>query len=320
MLHYIHHTARIGIALTQGVDDDGGAHRADEQADHKQNHVFHRNDYNPSMDERFAGIDRLYGAGAAAQLARAHVCVVGIGGVGSWAVEALARSGVGELTLIDADDVCVSNTNRQSHALDGEYGRAKVDVMAERASAINPAVRVHAIADFLTSANLADLLARGYDAVLDACDTLKVKVEMIAFCKRRKIPIVVSGSAGGRIDPTLITARDLSKTEHDILLGLVRRKLREDYGWTRNPKRYFGVQAVFSRENVNYPQADGSVCKTRATNTEGGLKLDCSGGLGAATQVTGTFAFVAVSRVIQRLLAVPLSRAGAENESVAAMA
>jgi tRNA A37 threonylcarbamoyladenosine dehydratase len=300
------------------------------------------------MNERFAGIDRLYGAGAAVRLARAHICVVGIGGVGSWAVEALARSGVGELTLIDADDVCVSNTNRQSHALEGEYGRAKVEVMAARARAINPAIRVNAIACFLTSTNLAELLGRGMDAieysrraqrdtdfpssvhggghrvgdgrnqslpyaaVLDACDALKVKVEMIAFCKRRKIPIVVSGSAGGRIDPTLIKSRDLSKTEHDILLGLVRRKLREDYGWTRNPKRYFGVQAVFSRENVNYPQADGSVCKTRAVDAEGGLKLDCAGGLGAATHVTGTFAFVAVSRLIERVLAAPLVHGGAD--------
>ena len=254
------------------------------------------------MNERFAGIDRLYGAGSAAHLAHVHVCVVGIGGVGSWAVEALARSGVGELTLIDADDVCLSNTNRQLHALDGEYGRAKVDVMAARARAINPALRVRTIADFLTSANLFELLDRGYDAVLDACDALKVKVDMIAFCKRRKIPIVVSGSAGGRLDPTLVTARDLSKTEHDAMLAIVRQKLRDDYGWTRNPKRYFGVQAVFSRENVNYPQSDGSVCKTRGVSAETGLKLDCSGGLGAATQVTGTFAFVAVSRVVGRLL------------------
>ncbi len=161
------------------------------------------------------------------------------------------------------------------------------------------------VADFLTSANLFELLDRNYDAVLETPVMLKVKVEMIAFCKRRKIPIVVSGSAGGRIDPTLITARDLSKTEHDIMLSLVRGKLRDDYGWTRNPKRYFGVQAVFSRENVNYPQSDGTVCKTRAPDAETGLKLDCSGGLGAATQVTGTFAFVAVSRVISKLLAVP---------------
>jgi len=258
------------------------------------------------MNARFAGIDRLYGKGAAARLADAHVCVVGIGGVGSWAVEALARSGVGELTLIDGDDVCVSNTNRQLHALEGEYGRAKIAVMAARARAINPAIRVHEVADFLSPKNLFELLARDgerpFDAVLDACDALKTKVAMIAFCKRRKIPIVVSGSAGGRLDPTLVTARDLSKTEHDAMLAIVRQKLRDDYGWTRNPKRYFGVQAVFSRENVNYPQKDGSVCKTRGVSAETGLKLDCSGGLGAATHVTGTFAFVSVSRVLARLL------------------
>jgi tRNA A37 threonylcarbamoyladenosine dehydratase len=268
------------------------------------------------MDSRFAGIDRLYGAGAAARLAQAHVCVVGIGGVGSWAVEALARSGIGALTLIDADDVCVSNTNRQLHALDGEYGRPKVEVMAQRARAINPAITVHAVADFLTSNNLVALLgnadgcdeSRRYDAVFDACDALKIKVEMIAFCKRRKIPIVVSGSAGGRIDPTLVTARDLAKTEHDAMLALVRAKLRDEHGWTRNPKRYFGVQAVYSRENVNYPQADGSVCKTRAATDPGdALKLDCSGGLGAATHVTGTFAFVAVSRLIAKLLTLPIA-------------
>ena len=252
--------------------------------------------------ERFAGIDRLYGAGSARRLSQCHVAVVGLGGVGSWAAEALARSGVGRLTLIDADEVCVSNTNRQSHALAGAFGRAKVDVVGERARAINPLLAVEPIAQFLTPSNLEPLLARGYDAVLDACDALKVKVEMIAFCRRRKIPIIVSGSAGGRRDPTLITARDLSKTEHDILLGIVRRRLRDDYGWTRNPKRYFGVQAVFSRENVNYPQADGSVCKTRNADAEGALKLDCAGGLGAAMHVTATFGMVAAARVIERLL------------------
>lgn len=255
-----------------------------------------------SVDQRFAGIDRLYGAGSVARLARAHVCVVGIGGVGSWAVEALARSGIGELTLIDADDVCVSNVNRQSHALEGEFGRPKVDVVAQRARAINPKICVHALAEFVTLGNLPGLLDRGYAAVIDACDALRIKVDMIAFCKRRKIFIVVSGSAGGRSDPTLITARDLSKTEHDILLGLVRRKLRDERGWTRNPKRYFGVQAVYSRENVNYPQPDGSVRKARAADAEGGLNLDCGGGLGAATHVTATFGFVAVARVIERLL------------------
>jgi tRNA A37 threonylcarbamoyladenosine dehydratase len=254
------------------------------------------------MDPRFAGIERLYGAGSVGRFARAHVCVVGIGGVGSWAVEALARSGVGELTLIDADEVCVSNVNRQSHALEGEFGRPKVDVVATRLRAINPKISVHTLPEFVTLKNLHELMDRGYTAVIDACDALRIKVEMIAFCKRRKIPIVVSGSAGGRIDPTLITARDLTRTEHDILLGLVRKKLRDDFGWTRNPKRYFGVQAVFSRENVNYPQPDGSVCKTRPGDSDGAFKLDCSGGLGAATHVTATFGFVAAARVLERLL------------------
>ncbi|MGH8090325.1 MAG: tRNA threonylcarbamoyladenosine dehydratase [Rudaea sp.] len=253
-------------------------------------------------DSRFGGIDRLYGTGSAARLARTHVAVVGLGGVGSWAAEALARSGVGTLTLIDADEVCVSNVNRQSHALEGEFGRAKVDVVGARLRAINPQLRVLLLAQFVTVGNLEELLGSGYDAVIDACDALRVKVAMIAFCRRRKIPIVVSGSAGGRSDPTLITARDLSKTEHDILLGLVRKRLRDEYGWTRNPKRYFGVQAVFSRENVNYPQPDGSVCKTRSGPDEGALKLDCAGGLGAAMHVTATFGMVVASRTIERLL------------------
>ena len=254
------------------------------------------------LDARFGGIDRLYGAGCAAHLARAHVAVIGLGGVGSWATEALARNGVGALTLIDADEVCVSNVNRQSHALDGEFGRAKVDVVAARLRAINPRLHVHPLAQFVTVANHADLLGAGFDAVIDACDALRVKVEIIAFCRRRKIPIVVSGSAGGRRDPALITSRDLSRTEHDVMLGLVRKKLRDDFGWTRNPKRYFGVQAVFSRENVNYPQPDGTVCKTRPDAGEGALKLDCGSGLGATMQVTATFGMVAAARVVEKLL------------------
>jgi tRNA A37 threonylcarbamoyladenosine dehydratase len=267
--------------------------------------VIVRNEWKSVVaDLRFAGIERLYGTGSAARLAHAHVAVVGLGGVGSWVAEALARSGVGALTLIDADEVCVSNVNRQAHALEGEFGRAKVDVVAARLRAINPQLRVHPLAQFVTVANHADLLGAGFDAVIDACDALRVKVEMIAFCRRRKIPIVVSGSAGGRRDPALIASRDLSKTEHDAMLALVRKKLRDDFGWTRNPKRYFGVQAVFSRENVNYPQPDGTVCKTRPDAGDGALKLDCSGGLGAAMHVTAAFGMVAAARVIERLLSV----------------
>ena len=184
--------------------------------------------------------------------------------------------------------------------------------MAARARAINPAIDIDAIEEFLTPANLAALLDRGYDVVLDCCDAFRVKVEMIAWCRRRKIPLLVSGSAGGRTDPTLIAVRDLSKTEHDAMLALIRKKLREDFNFPRGPKRYFGVQAVYSLENVKYPQADGSVCGTRpAVSGEAGLKLDCGGGLGAATHVTAAFAFAMVSRAIKRL-ACGAARAGFE--------
>lgn len=255
----------------------------------------------PLVDERFHGIDRLYGAGSVARLAQSRVCVVGIGGVGSWAVEALARSGIGQLTLIDADDVCVSNTNRQLHALEGEYGRPKVGVMAERARRIRPGIRLDVVEEFLTPSNLERLLGRGHDLVIDCCDAFRVKVEAIAWCRRRKLPLITCGSAGGRTDPTLVSVRDLSRTEHDALLALVRKKLREEFRFPRGPKRYFGVQAVYSRENVRYPQADGSVCGTRPGTGES-LKLDCGGGLGAATHVTAAFAFAAVSRALARLV------------------
>ena len=255
-----------------------------------------------NFQQRFLGIDRLYGQGSVARLAQARVAVVGVGGVGSWVVEALARSGIGHLALIDADDVCVSNTNRQSHALDGNYGRPKVEVLAERVKAISPGAEVTAIPSFLTTGNLEELLGAGYDAVVDACDSFRVKVEMIAWCRRRKLPVVVVGSAGGRVDASRIQVRDLSRTEHDALLSLVRKKLRQDFNFPRNRDRYFGVSAVFSLENVRYPQADGSVCGTRPANADAALKLDCGSGLGAAMHVSATFGLVAAGKVIEKIL------------------
>jgi tRNA A37 threonylcarbamoyladenosine dehydratase len=252
--------------------------------------------------ERFDGVERLYGSGSVGRLAQRHVCVVGIGGVGSWAAEALARSGVGRLTLIDADEVCVSNTNRQLHALDGEYGKPKVGVIAARAHAINPAIRLEAIERFLTPATMDELLDRGYDMVLDACDAFRVKLEMIAWCRRRKLPIVSVGSAGGRTDPTQIRVRDLSRTEHDAMFSLIRKKLRQDFNFPRSPSRYFGVSAVYSLQNVQYPQPDGTVCGTRPPGGDA-MNLNCGGGgLGAATHVTGAFAFAAVGKVLEKLL------------------
>ena len=256
-----------------------------------------------SWTERFGGIDRLYGAGALACFSRSHMAVVGLGGVGSWLVEALARSGVGRLTLIDADDLCVSNTNRQLPALAGQYGRGKAEAMAERCRAINPEMTVEAVASFLTPANLEDLLGPGYDLVIDACDSFRTKVEAIVWCRRRKLPIITVGAAGGRRDPTLVRVRDLSRTEHDAMLALIRRKLRAEFNFPKGPKRYFGVPAIYSLENVQYPQADGSVCGLRPKlGADAALKLDCGAGLGAATHITGAFAFVAAGKALEMLL------------------
>ncbi|WP_189452737.1 tRNA threonylcarbamoyladenosine dehydratase [Cognatilysobacter bugurensis] len=259
----------------------------------------------PAWQERFSGIDRLYGAGTYARLAQCRVAVVGMGGVGSWLVESLARSGVGHITLIDADDICVSNTNRQLPALAGQYGRAKVDAMAERCRAINPQIDVDPVASFLTASNIEALLDRGFDLVLDACDSFRSKVELIAWCRRRKLPIVVVGSAGGRTDSTLVRIRDLSRTEHDAMLALIRKKLRSEFNFPKNAGRYFSVPAVYSLENVRYPQADGTVCGVRpSAGPDAALKLDCGTGLGAATHITGAFAFVAAGKAIELLLKV----------------
>lgn len=255
------------------------------------------------MNERFGGIDRLYGSGALARLSGCRVTVVGVGGVGSWAVEALARSGVGALTLIDADDLCVSNTNRQLPALEGQYGRSKIEAMAERCRGIRPGIKLALVPKFLTPSNIDELLGAPTDLVLDACDSFRSKVEMIAYCRRRKQPILTVGSAGGRSDVTQIRVRDLSRTEHDALLSLIRKKLRGEFNFPKNPDRYFGVPAVYSLENVRYPQADGSVCGARPSlGRDEALKLDCGAGLGAAAHVTGAFAFAAVGKAIEMLL------------------
>ena len=258
---------------------------------------------NERLRERFAGIDRLYGTGSIERLAACKVAVVGMGGVGSWVVEALVRSAVGQLTLIDADDICVSNTNRQLPALQGQYGRNKALAMAERCRAINPDADIEAVESFLTGSNMAELLDRGFDLVIDACDSFRVKVETIAWCRRRKLPLITVGAAGGRTDPTLVRVRDVSRTEHDAMMALIRKKLRSEFNFPKNAQRYFGVPAVYSLENVKYPQADGSVCGLRPNlGADAALKLDCGAGLGAATHITGAFAFAAVGKALEMLL------------------
>ena len=249
---------------------------------------------------RFAGIGRLYGAAALEAFARAHVCVVGIGGVGSWVAEALARSGIGQITLIDLDDVCISNTNRQIHALKSTVGQDKVDVMAARIRDINPDCQVHQVEDFVAADNLFALMKPEFSYVVDCIDSIKAKTSLIAHCKRNKIPLVTIGGAGGQLDPTQVQLTDLSQTINDPLLAKVRNNLRRDYNYSRTPKRRFGIDAVYSTEQLRYPKPDGTVCQAKQA-TDGAMRLDCSGGFGAVTVVTGTFAFVAAGRVLKKL-------------------
>lgn len=251
--------------------------------------------------DRFSGTARLYGQQALEWLRDSHVAVVGLGGVGSWVAESLARTGVGELTLIDMDDICVSNTNRQIHALDGHYGQLKTDALAERVKAINPSIQVHTVADFLTRDNVAELISKEMDFVVDAIDSFRPKAALIAFAVRNKIPVITAGSAGGQTDPLQVTRSDLTKTLNDPLMKKVRNWLRREYGFSKNSKRKFNVDCVYSTEPLKYPKPDGTICQQKSVMAEGG-KLNCASGFGASTMVTATFGFAISARVVEKLI------------------
>jgi len=252
------------------------------------------------LARRFGGIERLYGKQTLAAFRNAHVCVVGIGGVGSWAAEALARSAVGRITLIDLDNVSESNVNRQLHALTGAFGKAKVEVMAERIRAINPACQTQRIEDFVSVDNVGELIAGDMDWVMDCMDVFRIKAALVAHCKRRKIKLVTVGGAGGIVDPTRIRIADLSRTEQDPLLARTRKQLRDVYGFSRNPKRRFSVPAVYSDEQAVFPTAEGGVCHQREPGASA-VGLNCAGGIGSAMTVTAVFGLMATSVVLNRL-------------------
>ncbi|VAX03135.1 HesA/MoeB/ThiF family protein =_ sulfur transfer pathway protein CsdL [hydrothermal vent metagenome] len=257
---------------------------------------------NNTFEQRFGGIRRLYGANAVPIIQNLHVCVVGLGGVGSWAVEALARTGVGRLTLIDYDTVALSNINRQLPAMTDTDGLKKASVLRERVGQINPDCGCEVIDDFITVANLRDYLdpARHYGYVVDAIDSITFKAQMIYHCKRNKIPIIATGGAGGLTDPTLIHVKDLRQTYNDPLAAKVRSRLRSDFGFSKNPKRNFGIECVFSSQQQVYPKPDGSVSHQKPGIH--GISLDCNMGYGSAAFVTAVFGQVAASRVINRTL------------------
>ncbi|WP_413478460.1 tRNA cyclic N6-threonylcarbamoyladenosine(37) synthase TcdA [Vibrio hibernica] len=254
-----------------------------------------------SYNQRFGGTRRLYGYSEVDILRAAHVCVIGIGGVGSWAVEALARTGIGHLTLIDMDDVCVTNINRQIHAMTGTVGQSKIEVMAERVKLINPECEVALIDDFITPENIADYISKDFDYVLDAIDSLKPKAALLAYCRSNKIKVITIGGAGGQVDPTQIKVADLSKTVQDPLAKKLKDTLRRFHNFSKNPQRKFGIDCVFSTEQLKYPQPDGSVCGVKST-AEGPKRMDCANGFGAATVVTASFGFVAVAKIVEKIL------------------
>jgi tRNA A37 threonylcarbamoyladenosine dehydratase len=248
---------------------------------------------------RFGGIARLYGRAALQRLASAHVCVVGVGGVGSWTVEALARSGVGELTLIDGDEVCVTNVNRQLPALEHTVGLAKVKVLAERVATIDPACRVNQLAEFFSSTTSQRLLETRYDWVVDAIDRVPQKALLVAACVQRGIPVLTIGGAGGRRDGTQVCVEDLGRSGQDPLLRALRRGLRRDHGFAVAGDGRFGIPCVFSPEKQVFPHGDGRVCE--APDEGSSLRMDCASGFGAATFVTGAFGFAAAGEVVRRL-------------------
>ena len=254
-----------------------------------------------SSEARFSGINRLYGPSALEVFAAQNILVIGVGGVGSWVVEALARSGVGRLTLLDPDDISVSNANRQLHTLTDTIGLGKAEVLGQRVKGINPDCEVELIEDLLRTENIEQYLSGEFSFVIDAIDNATVKAALIAHCKRRKIPIVTVGGAGGQTDPTAIEVCDLSRTYNDPLLAKTRSLLRYRHYFTSNPKRRFTVPAIFSTEQLTYPQPDGEIGQQKP-DTERALKMACDVGLGACTHVTATFGFVAVSVVLKKIM------------------
>lgn len=249
----------------------------------------------PDLERRFGGLRRLHGAAAYERLRAARIAVIGVGGVGSWAAEALARSGVAELTLIDLDHVGESNINRQIQALDSTLGQAKVLALKERIAQIHPGCVVHAIEEFVDEANVHALLsAQGLDGVIDCCDQVRAKAAVAAWGLAQGCAVIAVGAAGGKCQPQLVQVADLAEVTHDPLLASVRQRLRQQHGGAR--KGAMALTCVFSREAVQPPQ--DAAC---AVNASGDGSLNCHG-YGSSVTVTATFGMVAAAQILNRVM------------------
>ena len=251
--------------------------------------------------QRFSGLARVFGDAALERLAAARFCIVGVGGVGSWAAEAAARSGIGAITLIDHDDIDIGNINRQLHSLESTLGRSKVEVLAERIRDINPSCRVEAIDRLVTRATLEDFAFGRFDYVIDAIDGVNHKMSLVHHLRRNKIPFVTTGGAGGLTDPTQIQVNDLNRCFNDPLLAKLRSKLRHQLDYSRNPKRRYGIDCVFSSQQPLYPAGNGCVGHAKPGSDERST-LDCATGLGSFVGVTAGFGFTALSHALRKYL------------------
>lgn len=261
------------------------------------------------LERRFDRAARLFSEGGMARLSRAHVLIIGVGGVGSFAAESLARSGLGALTLVDFDSVCITNSNRQLHAMRGTIGRSKVEVMAERLKLIHPTGRTRALQEIYSKSTADALLREPYDFVIDAIDAVSAKVHLIATCIEREIPLVSAMGAAARMDPTQVRVADLMETYSDPLAAMVRKRLRQEYGLTRNKGEIVGVRTVFSVEPPtppsvpSYDHGEGFRCvcpggKEGRADCDNRQRID-----GTASFVTGTFGLTAASVVVRALIA-----------------
>lgn len=261
-----------------------------------------------SAAEGIKGMERLLGQKALSALRHSRVLVVGVGGVGTWVLESLARSGVGGLGLVDLDEICVSNINRQLHALHSTVGQSKVLVMGARLKDINPELELDIIEDFYTPETSEEIFKRPYDLVIDAVDSLRAKVHLACVCRDKKIPLIMIGGAAGKRDPRKIHIADLADTLQDSLLFRVRKNLRTHHGFPLPQKKRkdgpaqkkMKIVCITSSEPAVYPDGEGGVCERPRGGDSG--KLDCQTGMGSASFITGAFGLYAASVAIERLL------------------
>ncbi|MFT4901789.1 MAG: tRNA A37 threonylcarbamoyladenosine dehydratase [Lentimonas sp.] len=252
-------------------------------------------------ETRFGALGRLYGTAGLARLQASHVCIIGLGGVGSWVVEALARSGIGKLTLVDMDEVCLSNINRQLHALTSTVGQSKAEALSARIAQIAPECEVVVENCFFTASTADRLLAVEYDYIVDSIDSTHHKCYLIAEARKRQLKLITCGGAGGCIDPSRVRIDDLARTINDPLLLQVRKRLRRDYGFPQFKRQKFKIDCVYSDELPLFPQEDGTVACERETGTD--YRLNCDAGFGSATFLTGTIGFFLAAEVVRRLAA-----------------